>query len=178
MIPVECARLRASVWFRASTPDGRRSVRRARASPGQARAGTRKITLTKASDDIVDSIHLLDLASQQARWLAVRESTVAANISNANTPGFKANDVTPFEDILNDGSLRMTATSPAHFGLDPLAQDAVSVKDGGAWEASHSGNTVSLEKEMIKAGEINRAYALNTSVVKAFNRMFLASVKG
>ena len=46
-----------------------------------------------------------------------------------------------------------------------------------AWEIIHSGNSVSLEQEMIKAGEVNRAYALNTSVVKAFHRMLLASAK-
>lgn len=123
-------------------------------------------------------ISLIDLASQQARWLAVRQSAVAGNISNANTPGFKAADVAPFADVFNDGSLRMSATTPAHFGLDPLALDAVAVKDANPAEITHSGNSVSLEKELIKAGEINRIYALNTSIVKAFNRMFIASVKG
>ena len=45
------------------------------------------------------------------------------------------------------------------------------------WEITHSGNSVSLEQELIKAGEVNRAYRLNTSVVKAFHRMLLASAK-
>ena len=41
----------------------------------------------------------------------------------------------------------------------------------------HSGNSVSLEKEMIKASEVNRSYKLNTSVVKAFHRMLITSAK-
>jgi flagellar basal-body rod protein FlgB len=42
-------------------------------------------------------IHLFDLASQQARWLSARHIAVASNIANANTPGYKAADVPPFE---------------------------------------------------------------------------------
>ncbi len=35
------------------------------------------------------------------RWLVVRQSTVAQNIANANTPGYKAVDVEPFEAALD-----------------------------------------------------------------------------
>ena len=38
-------------------------------------------------------------------------------------------------------------------------------------------NDVSIEKELMKAGEIGRNYNLNTSIVKSFQRMMLASVK-
>jgi flagellar basal body rod protein FlgB len=31
---------------------------------------------------------------------------------------------------------------------------------------------------MVKAGEINRSYAMNTGVLKAFHRMLMASTKG
>lgn len=123
-------------------------------------------------------IHLFDIASQQARWLAVRQSTVAANVSNANTPGFKASDVAPFEDVFNDASLHMAVTDPGHLGVDPLAPEVAVIQDPGAWEVTHSGNSVSLEQEMIKAGEVNRSYSLNTSIIKAFNQLLMASIKG
>ena len=123
-------------------------------------------------------IFLFDFASQQARWLSARQATIAENVSNANTPGFRASDLAPFEDVLSDASLRMTATNSAHLGLDPLALNAVAIKESDGWEVTHSGNSVSLEKEMIKAGEVNRNYSMNTSIVKAFNQMLLASVKG
>jgi flagellar basal-body rod protein FlgB len=45
------------------------------------------------------------------------------------------------------------------------------------WEVSYSGNNVSLEQELIKAGEVNRAFRLNTSVAKAFHRMLLTSAR-
>ncbi len=123
-------------------------------------------------------IHLFDLAFQEARWLTARQTTVATNVSNANTPGFTANDVAPFEDVFNDTSVRMAATNPGHIGVDPLDLEQVAMKDGSAWETTHSGNSVSLENEMMKAGQINRSFSLNTSIVKAFQQMLMASVKG
>ena len=45
------------------------------------------------------------------------------------------------------------------------------------WEITHSGNNVSLEQELLKAGEVNRAFRLNTSLAKAFHRMILTSAR-
>lgn len=126
----------------------------------------------------MEPIHLFELSSQQARWLAARQSTLAANVANANTPGYRAADVTPFEEVFNDSSIHMAATDPGHIGLDPLALDQIAVKDESPWETAHSGNSVSLEREMMKAGEVNRAYSLNAGVARAFHQMLMSSVKG
>ena len=37
---------------------------------------------------------------------------------------------------------------------------------------------MSLDKELIKAGEVARDFSLNTGIVKSFHRMWMASVKG
>jgi flagellar basal-body rod protein FlgB len=72
----------------------------------------------------------------------------------------------------------MAATRPEHLSYAPtgLARTEAAPVEGN--EILHSGNTVSLEKEMAKAGEVNRAFALNTNIVKAFHRMLMASTKG
>jgi len=57
------------------------------------------------------------------------------------------------------------------------AAAATGVRNEEPWEVTHTGNSVSLEQELIKAGDVNRAYRLNTSVAKAFHRMILASAK-
>lgn len=126
----------------------------------------------------MEPIHLFELSSQQARWLGARQTVLAGNVANANTPGFTASDVTPFEDVFKDASIRMAATDAGHIGVDPLALDQIAVKDGAAWETTHSGNSVSLENEMMKAGEVNRAFSLNAAVAKAFHQMLSSSVKG
>jgi flagellar basal-body rod protein FlgB len=126
----------------------------------------------------VQPIHLFELASQQARWLSIRQMTVAENVANANTPGFKSSDVAPFEDVYNNSGLTMAATQPGHIGADPNDPEAIAVKEQTPWEITHSGNSVSVEQEMIKAGDINGAYSLNTSIKKAFHQMFMTSLKG
>lgn len=123
-------------------------------------------------------VHLFDLASQQARWLAARHVAVAENIANANTPGYKAADVAPFEAVLDSTDLTMAATNPAHIGADPGALDSIPRKESQAWEISHSGNTVSLDQELLKSGEVGTASTLNRAVVKVFNQMLMTSLKG
>ncbi|WP_306792290.1 flagellar basal body protein, partial [Enterobacter asburiae] len=49
----------------------------------------------------MEPVNLFDLATRQSQWLAVRQSTIASNIANANTPGYTANDVEPFEKVLD-----------------------------------------------------------------------------
>lgn len=123
-------------------------------------------------------IHLFALASDHARWLGVRQSTVASNIANANTPGFAAMDVEPFESVMNSTELSLAATNPAHMRTASGDASGVEVGNETPWEVYHSGNSVSLEQELIKAGQVTGAYQLNTGVVKAFHRMLLTSTKG
>ena len=122
-------------------------------------------------------IYLFDVASQQARWLSARQAVVASNVANANTPRFKARDIEPFANVLDKTALAMTATNAAHMGVDANKVRAVKVKNEDSWSVSHSGNSVSVEQELTKAGEINRSYSLNTAIVKSFHRMLLSSVK-
>jgi flagellar basal-body rod protein FlgB len=125
----------------------------------------------------MEGIHLFDLAERQAHWLSVRQRTVASNIANANTPGFKASDVVPFADTLQKTQLTMVATNPADLSGDASADPAVDVRPDRVQAESYSGNTVSLEQELVKAGDVNRDYSLNTNIVRAFQQMFLLAVK-
>lgn len=126
----------------------------------------------------VGPIHLSELVSLQARWLAVRQATVSQNVANASTPGYSALDVTPFSDVYDHFQTSLAATNPAHFREDGLDGGGLTAKDAGVWEITHSGNSVSLEQEMLKANEVNRAYSMNTAISKAFGQMQQWSVKG
>lgn len=122
-------------------------------------------------------LFLLDLASQQSRWLGTRQTAIAGNVSNVSTPGYKAVDVRPFEDVFDKTGLTMASTSPAHLTISPADMRSAIVRPTDGWDQSLSGNTVNIEDQLLKAGEVSRSYALNTGVVKAFHRMMLASVK-
>lgn len=122
-------------------------------------------------------IHLLDLASHKAAWLAARQAAVAGNIANANTPGYKAKDVAAFADVMAQTRLDMVATNDAHLNVTGgVGAEATHEQEDG-FEVTESGNSIGLEQEMAKAGEINREYALTTNLVKSFHAMLMSALK-
>lgn len=122
-------------------------------------------------------IYLLELASQQAQWLSARQRITASNIANANTPGYRAMDIQPFTDLLDKTQIAMVATNSAH--MLPEGGDFTATRSAAAdtWETSYSGNSVSLEQEMMKEGEITRSFTLNANIKRAFHQMLMLSVK-
>ncbi|MGA2792015.1 MAG: flagellar basal body rod protein FlgB [Roseiarcus sp.] len=122
-------------------------------------------------------IYLLELASQQAQWLSARQRITATNIANANTPEYRAMDIQPFADVLDKTQFAMAATNSAH--MLPEGNDSTATRPAAAdtWETSYSGNSVSLEQEMMKEGEINRSFTLNANIKRAFHQMLMLSVK-
>ncbi|ENN84068.1 putative flagellar basal-body rod protein [Rhizobium freirei PRF 81] len=126
-------------------------------------------------------IQLFDLASRQAEWLQARQEVVAGNIANANTPKYRAKDVTPFQAVLDNQNVAMARTNPAHLsGNDFSSSGNINVQEASLNQeigVQESGNTVGLEDELSKSGEIKRQYSLNTALVSSFHRMMLMAVK-
>ncbi len=122
----------------------------------------------------MDSVNLFSLASDQARWLAVRQTAVAGNVANVNTPGFRTRDVEPFQSVLDQTRVTLASTDPGHIAMGSGPQ-GLAVREVVDRDAAllPSDNTVSLETELLKAGEVRRSYELNTAIVKAFHRMTL-----
>ena len=122
-------------------------------------------------------VNLFDLAAQQARWLSVRQSAVAGNVANVNTPGYGAVEVEPFESVLDKTRVALATTRANHIstGATEASWDVREIDQPRA--EMPSDNTVVLEDELMKAGEIRRSFELNTSIVKAFHRMLLMSVR-
>ena len=103
----------------------------------------------------MEPVTLFDLAAKQSQWLAVRQSAIAGNIANANTPGYVATDVEPFEKLLDRTIVHMSATQSGHLGGATEADYAVKPQEfTGA--VMPSKNTVVLESELMKAGEIQQ----------------------
>ncbi len=126
----------------------------------------------------MDPLYLFDLASRQAQWASVRQAAITGNIANANTPGFKSLDVEPFSAVLDKTHLAMAQTSAGHVDIPLTGARTTKVGGTDSWEISASGNSVNLDQEMLKAADVNRTFTLNTNIVRAFNRMILASVRG
>lgn len=125
----------------------------------------------------MDSIYLFDLASRQAHWLSARQVVIAGNVANADTPDYTAKDVEPFGETLARTRLTLAATEPGHLGIGGAAARDVSTVERDGWAVEASGNSVTVEAELLKAGEVNRAFSLNTAIVKAFHQMLTRSVR-
>ena len=79
-------------------------------------------------------VNLFELAAKQSQWLSVRQSAIAANIANANTPGFRALEVEPFEKVLDGTRVGMRATQAAHLSAGPAPRPIAmrQREDGGS----------------------------------------------
>lgn len=126
----------------------------------------------------MEPVNLFDLAAKQSQWLAVRQSAIAANVANANTPGYVAGDVEPFEKVLDRAAVSLRATQAGHLGIEASNAGFAIKQQEQTGPVMPSKNTVVLEDEMLKAGEVRRSFELNTAIVKAFHSMIMMTVKG
>jgi flagellar basal-body rod protein FlgB len=117
-------------------------------------------------------IVLFDLAEKRLAWTAQRQSVLAANIANANTPSFQARDVQSFERVLaGTGSIEPERTQPAHMsGTVPtgLASLTTNPPKGRALD----GNTVSLDQQLTNVADTETTQALVTTIWKKYMGMF------
>ena len=119
-------------------------------------------------------VYLFTLASQHERWATVRQAALTSNIANVNTQGYTAVDIQPFSAVLDDASqVTMARTQPGHLdvsgeGGDPAGRD---------WQLKQTDKPVAVEEQLIMADETNRAFTLDTGVVRTFHRMLLSAVR-
>lgn len=110
-----------------------------------------------------DSPEIMRMAHMLASHSAARQSVIAANVANADTPDYLARDITPFAEMYRPteaGLLR--ATRAGHIGAvsrETMAEDHVRV---GA--DAPNGNSVTVETEMIRAAEVRHAHDLALAV--------------
>lgn len=125
----------------------------------------------------MEPIYLLSLASRKSEWLAARQATVAANISNVNTPGYRAKDLAAFSEVLNKTQMTLASTSAGHITPTDLDNAGETKNATGNWEITESGNSVGIEEELMKSSSVNADYELTTNIVKSFHAMLMSVVK-
>jgi flagellar basal-body rod protein FlgB len=114
-------------------------------------------------------------AARQMHFLSQRQRVVAQNIANSETPGFKAQDVTApdFADVLGStaGGARIAAPRVAAtagmvaLGARTGANPGV-VTDPDTFETKPDGNTVTLEDQLLKMGQIQADFAAVTNIYR------------
>ncbi len=112
-----------------------------------------------------ESLEVSKMARALAAHSGARLGLIAENIANADTPGFKARDLTDFETVWRDaGGAGMKATRPGH--LHAAAQAETPVTLGRDGPASPNGNTVSLQNEMVRAASVRQDHDTALAIIK------------
>jgi flagellar basal-body rod protein FlgB len=86
------------------------------------------------------------LLGQMIQGTALRHRVLAANLANAETPGYQAQDVT-FSSVLDEAQRRAPAEAPP----TPTIK-AAAVNDTESL-ARRDGNTVDLDRQMVKLAQ-------------------------
>lgn len=126
----------------------------------------------------MNDLAVFRVGHDRARWLAARVAVVASNVANADTPGYRAKDLSSFDSLLNDVRIEMRRSHDAHLGpaQDGATRFGVAPRDGAI--EKHSGNSVSLETEMAALGETKSQQSAVTAILGVFHRMLLSSTRG
>ncbi|MBE0413777.1 FlgB family protein [Yoonia sp.] len=104
------------------------------------------------------SLDLFQTAIAMARHAGAAQATVAHNIANADTPGFRAKQVTSFRATFETGNnTPLRTTRPRHLTGHSVMQSSNSPLASNN-EPSPNRNTVSLEQELLNAVSVSREH--------------------
>jgi flagellar basal-body rod protein FlgB len=111
-------------------------------------------------------IPLLDLLRERMSWLNARQGVLSQNVANADTPGYAAHDLKPlnFEALLQRSSQAsefngsLNTTNPRHIAISGSAPSGFDDDSSAGQQPDTTGNSVSLEEEMIKVADTQAQY--------------------
>lgn len=105
----------------------------------------------------ITDLPLLSMLKTKMRWHQARQSVLADNIANADTPGFQPHDLKAMEKGVavrapGLGPVGTARTHETHIaGPVMSARDTSFARKGTeGWETTPAGNSVVLEEQMIK----------------------------
>lgn len=108
------------------------------------------------------NVGVLNLASDLASHAYRRQELIAQNIANADTPGYKARDLTKFSVSKDsfDASFGMRKTHPSHFGTDRSSNSSETIRSTMLGGESPNGNSVALEDQLVRSAEVQHQHEM------------------
>jgi len=133
------------------------------------------------------SVPLLDVLRERMSWLSARQNVLSQNVANADTPGYSAVDLKPvdFEKVLQQSTEPaafqggLVLTDPHHIASTPSDTSGFQSTAAGDDAIDQTGNTVSVEEEMMKVADTQAQYQAATNIyAKAISMMRTAIDSG
>ncbi|HEX3485673.1 MAG TPA: flagellar basal body rod protein FlgB [Micropepsaceae bacterium] len=124
----------------------------------------------------LNGVPLFSVLSQRMSWLSTRQSVLAQNVANADTPNYTARDIKPmdFESMMagqNTGT-GLTVTNSRHIDIHPQSGGNFEEQDAEGEGGTPGGNVVSIEQEMIKLSDTQIQYQTATNLYQKAVNMF------
>ncbi len=110
-----------------------------------------------------DIPEVMRMAQGMARHAAARQVVIAENIAQSDTPGYRARDLPEFGKV-HAQARPMSATRPGHLGAGAQHQTLSAVIDRTAPARAPNGNTVSLEREMVRTAQNRQSHDMALAV--------------
>ncbi len=113
------------------------------------------------------NLSLFSALAEKMRWHQARQTVLAGNIANANTPGYVEQDLAPVtfgDEMRSLATVTTTVTNPTHFSVSSGGVDGFTPTDSQGFEVTPSGNSVSLEDEMMKISSNDMDYQTVTAL--------------
>lgn len=119
-----------------------------------------------------ETLELTRMARAMASHAGARLGVVAANVANADSPGYKARDMPTFAETYS-GQEDMRMTRPGHLGAaSPAMAEPQIVRGPG----SPNGNTVNLETEMVRAVAVRQDHEMALAISRNTSEIIRASL--
>lgn len=123
-----------------------------------------------------ETLKITAMAQAMAAHAGARMGTIARNVANADTPGYRAQDLPEFRQSWADAGREggMNATRPGHLGGQGTPMSLKPIEAGG--QAGPNGNSVSLEAEMVKAVEVRQQHDMALAIYRSASNVIRTSL--
>jgi flagellar basal-body rod protein FlgB len=114
------------------------------------------------------NLEILRVAQALATHAGLRQTAIAQNVANADTPGYQARDAVPFGEFLD-------ATRGAQPGASLRPGDLIRA-DANPVTRAPDGNTVSLEHEMMRGATVRGQHEMALGIYSSARDLLRASI--
>ncbi|SNT03406.1 FlgB family protein [Tropicimonas sediminicola] len=124
-----------------------------------------------------ENLEILRLAQGMAQHAVTRQSVVARNLANVDTPGYQQRDIASFAEVWQQSDsaapLQRTRESHLDWGSRRSPPDAAVIADA---TSEPNGNSVSVETEIMKSVEVRQQHDIALSIYRSSLNVLRASL--
>lgn len=127
----------------------------------------------------IQNIGLLNAIGAKMDYINQRQSIIAQNVANSDTPGYRPKDLKEFDfaSLVNvedstSQNVKVATTDDLHIPKADQAFDPKTRKQRDMYEVAPAGNSVIIEEQLIQAGRNTMDYNLMLNIYQKQIGMF------